>query len=64
MAGGKPAGLEQRAACQRIPVAVQALALDPEDDVAGSDLAAVDDLVEIDAADRHCHEVEAVDHVS
>src|SRR6266536_1880573 len=57
-------GLEQRAPRQRISVAVEAVAFHADHDVAGRDSLAVDDLVEIDPAQRHADEIEAADHVS
>ena len=54
---------EERLAREREAVAVDAAALDADDDVAFAHGAPVDDLVEVNAAHRHPHQVEVLDHV-
>src|SRR6185295_18063776 len=54
---------EERRAGKRETVAVDAVAAHPDDDVAFLDGAAVDDLVERYAPDRHADEIEALDDV-
>ena len=55
--------LEKGPARERQAVAVDAVAAHADDDVACAHVAAVDDLVEGDAADRHSHQIEALDDV-